>query len=349
MTTNCTVRFPAAACAGFPNPRAALRTLLNEAIGDSLEPASELPVGELVRVSIYLSSELATQLRGVAKRTPRPLDEIAAGLAYARFLQRSLGTGGGRPEQDGSIKVDAVRSKGPAPGAKSHAMRQDGRIALQTRLRVPLMAGLHEEKIVFAEGGTGLGKSRVIAQCSQEYLRDYPEAKVLVLAPTVSVLAHLIREFKEVVPADFNAFSVVLGRGQFVSGKRLESMLTIACPSPALSLSWQAATAWLENGGRATDQPMDGFAREFSPCWLADELRRVAPQFPVDDVLLGRGDEGGRRRPGTDCLPSPAPACVRREDQSRVRNSSHGMSQCLEPAPARSAAWHSATVRSHPD
>ncbi len=142
-----------------------------------------------------------------------------------------------------------------------------------------------------------MGKSRVIAQCSLEYLRDYPEAKVLVLAPTVSVLAHLVREFKEVAPADFDAFSVVLGRGQFVSGKRLESMLTLACPNPALSSSWQAAADWLENGGRATDRPTGGFAREFSLCWLADELRRVAPQFPVDDVLLGRGDEGDASDP----------------------------------------------------
>ena len=181
--------------------------------------------------------------------------------------------------------------------AGQHESRQNSRVALQARLRVPLMAGLRDEKIVFAEGGTGLGKSRVIAQCSLEYLRDHPGTKVLVLAPTVSVLAHLVREFKEVAPADFDAFSVVLGRGQFVSSKRLASMLTVSCPNPALSSSWQAAADWLENGGRASDRPTSGFAREFSLCWLADELRRVAPQFPVDDVLLGQGDEGDMSDP----------------------------------------------------
>ena len=135
MAANCTVHLPAAACAGFPNPRAAFRTLLDDALGDGLEPAVDFPADDLVRVSIYLSSDLAARLRGIAGHRSRPLDEIAAGLAYARFLQRANGM--------------------------PHDSRQDGRVALQTRLRVPLLAGLRDGKVVFAEGGTGLGRSCV--------------------------------------------------------------------------------------------------------------------------------------------------------------------------------------------
>ena len=99
------------------------------------------------------------------------------------------------------------------------------------------MSGLNNGKIVFAEGGTGLGKSRVIARCALEYLGARKDAKVLILAPTVSVLSHLVREFRQVAPANFKDSSVVLGRGQFVSCKRLESLLSTPAARPGVKIS----------------------------------------------------------------------------------------------------------------
>ena len=269
---------------------------MGEALAAGLEPVVDLPSTDLVRVSLYLSSDWAAQLQHVAKLKHLTLEKAVAGLAYARFRQRTTGAVA-HLEQPEQRTIDADLCKASASGGESREEGQDNRATLQARLRIPLMEGLRAEKIVFAEGGTGLGKSRVIAQCALEYLGGDPRSKVLVLAPTISVLVHLVREFKEVAPSDFDAFSVVLGRSQFVSSKRLESMLGLPCPDSALASSWDAAVSWLGTGGQSPDRPANGFAHEFSLCWLAEELRRVAPQFPVDDVLLGGADEGDAADP----------------------------------------------------
>ncbi len=290
LAANCTVTVPAAACAGFPNEREAVRTLLSEALGTDLAPVRDIPCTDVVQVSVYLPSDLTARSQRVARAQNIGLEEAVAGLAYARFIQRTT-----------DFSTVHLRSTAQGAGADSAAdgislpdagQRWDARAALQARLRAPLMIGLRAEKIVFAEGGTGLGKSRVIAQCALDYLRDSPKAKVLIMAPTVSVLAHLVQEFREVAPPDFGAISVVLGRSQFVSSKRLESLLSVPFPDVALKTSWEAAANWLKSGGQSTVESVGVFAREFSICWLADELRRVAPQFPTDDVLLGGSDEG---------------------------------------------------------
>ena len=301
MATNCTVDLPPTVCEGFPNPRATLRTLLLEALDLGLQPENEWPQDASMRVSLYVATDVEARLRRIADELRQPLEKVVAGLAYARAVQRRLNP----PENRTAPTVWEQQTGGadggsfPSIAAKEDTFAQppDHRASLQTRLFLPLMAGLNNGKIVFAEGGTGLGKSRVIARCALEYLGANKEAKVLILAPTVSVLSHLVREFRQVAPASFKDSSVVLGRGQFVSCKRLESLLSTPPPDPALKPAWQAATEWFESGGKPLAQSEHRLAHEFSLCWLADELRRAAPTFPVDDVLLGAADEGDAADP----------------------------------------------------
>ena len=296
MATNCTVDLPPAACEGFPNPRAALRTLLLEALDLDLKPENVWPDSLPVRVSLYMATDVEIRLRRVADDLRLPLEKVAAGLAYARAVQRhsnlsqSRTTPTVRERQPGG--ADGKGSPSIAAQEAAFAQPPDNRASLQTRLFLPLMAGLNDGKIVFAEGGTGLGKSRVIARCALEYLGTKRDAKVLILAPTVSVLSHLVREFRQVAPTGFKEASVVLGRGQFVSSKRLESLLSSPSPDPTLKAAWQAATEWFESGGKPLVRSGHRLAHEFSLCWLADELRRAAPAFPVDDVVLGAAEEG---------------------------------------------------------
>ena len=66
MATNCTVDLPPTACEGFPNPRAALRTLLTEALDLGLQPENEWPQDASVRVSLYVATDVETRLRRVA-------------------------------------------------------------------------------------------------------------------------------------------------------------------------------------------------------------------------------------------------------------------------------------------
>lgn len=300
VATNCTVDLPSAICEGFVNARTALRTLLAEALELRLQPLKEWPQDRLVRVSLYLATDVETRTRRLADDLGQPLEKVIAGLAYVRSVQRRLDA----PTSPAAhSEQERHRGRSDAVGSSSLVAKEgslqapDERNALQTRLFLPLMSGLNNGKIVFAEGGTGLGKSRIIARSALEYLRAKPEAKVLVLAPTVSVLSHLVREFRQVVPSNFHGSSIVLGRGQFVSCKRLEFLLSSPPPDPALESTWQIAAEWFANGGKPLAQPEHRLTHEFSLCWLAEELRRAAPTFPVDDVLLGAEDEGDTADP----------------------------------------------------
>ena len=301
MATNCTVDLPQSACDGFPNPRTALRTLLVEALDLDLQPENEWPQGVPVRVSLYVATDMEARLRHLANRLGQPLEAIIAGLACARAEQRRLKL----PEACTPPALQKLQ-KGKTGGKDflSTAVEEvpithppENRASLQNRLFLPLMEGLNNGKIVFAEGGTGLGKSRVIARCALEYLTARKESKVLILAPTISVLSHLVREFRQVAPVDFEGASVVLGRSQFVSSRRLESLLSTPPPDPALEAAWRAAAEWFESGGKPLAEREHSLAHEFSLCWIADELRRAASAFPVDDVVLGSADEGDATDP----------------------------------------------------
>ncbi len=303
MATNCTVDLPPSACAGFPNPRTALRTLLLEALDRNLSPEHGWPQGVPVRVSVYLASDVEARLRRVVDDLREPLEKVVAGLAYARAKERESTVA---PHDNHELPTTRETQTGGTDGrsvfcgvsqAGTPAQLQDSRASLQNRLLLPLMTGLDNGKIVFAEGGTGLGKSRVIARCALEYLAARKEAKVLILAPTIAILSHLVREFRHVAPADFKGSGVVLGRSQFVSCKRLESLLSAPPPDPALQEAWRAAAQWFDGGGKPLEECGHRLAHEFSLCWLADELRRAAPTFPVDDVLLGAADEGDAADP----------------------------------------------------
>ncbi|MBE7156975.1 MAG: DEAD/DEAH box helicase family protein [Rhodospirillales bacterium] len=296
VATNYTVDLPGRICEGFPNPRAALRTLLIEALDRGLEPDYAKTTDEMVRVSLYLATGVETRVRQIAGYNGRPFNEVVSGLARSRASQKQSASSEATivhkaPEEKRS--ADDHRTTPPSAASEPAALRPpyDSRDALQSRLLVPLLAGINAGKIVFAEGGTGLGKSRIIARCALEYLQTNKEAKVLILAPTVAVLSHLVQEFRQVAPPDFDASSVVLGRGQFVSYRRLSSLLSTVVPDPALNQAWEAARQWLESGGPSASHPGHRSALGFSACWLADALRRAAPAFPVDDVLLGGSEE----------------------------------------------------------
>ena len=295
MATNWTIDLPSSICEGFPSARTALRDLLIEALDQGLQPAKEWPSDHPVRVSLYVATEVETRVRRIAAEVGQSQEEVVAGLAYACSAQRDGGSPADLAQRSKRGWQDPQEKLGlpphTAPRKDVTAQPQDERTSLQTRLLLPLMSGLSDGKIVFAEGGTGLGKSRIIARCALEYLGANKAAKVLILAPTVSVLAHLVREFRQVAPAGFSAVSVVLGRGQFVSCKRLESLLAAPPPDPTLEPAWEAASRWFADGGKPSAGSEHRLAHEFSLCWLADELRRVAPMFPVDDIVLGAADE----------------------------------------------------------
>ena len=192
MATNCTVDFSLAACEGFPNARAALRTLLIEALDLGLQPEANfrrtinrasastwLPMWNPACAALP-SIQACHWIKSLQDWHTRVwCNDNRLLILFARPKLRRARLAG---------KDSSEGSPFNEPTEEITTQPQDDRASLQTRLLFPLMSGLNSGKIVLAEGGTGLGKSRVIARCALEYLAGKTETKYLILAPTVSVL-----------------------------------------------------------------------------------------------------------------------------------------------------------------
>jgi len=116
---------------------------------------------------------------------------------------------------------------------------------------------------------------------------------VLIAAPTVATLMQLITEYDRValVLDDQKRWSlgVVLGRGQFVSPSAIADVLRAQeQPDPGVS-------AWLEDGCPSGRSDATRLLQRMCPgiSGLADDLRSVARDFPIDDVLLRRDSPSG--------------------------------------------------------
>lgn len=176
--------------------------------------------------------------------------------------------------------------------------------------------GLASGRIVLAELGTGVGKSRVLgvsalkliddlragrrpppppevatgsiaaikgADRAQEARADTPPGTtVCIAAPTVSNVAHLLREFAALDRPDVR-LGVLLGRQQFVSRSRLAALLSDH-PSPSV-------TDWLFGGmAPRSDVGRALFSAQPGLIGLVECLRQVDPAFPAAAAALGADD-----------------------------------------------------------
>lgn len=243
------------------------RELFALAIERNLEPKILSRANRSRRSSIYLSLSQATRLTAIAhKHGLEPHEAFAAMVAAAYASETS---------------------------APSVDLRTSSRKRLQDLLFDPLMTGIHAGKIVMAEGGTGLGKSRIIGRAALSVLNANPDARIGIFAPTLSVLHHLAEEFiaacrsaKQDVPK--TAF--VIGRSNFIDPSRFDEVIAAArdennemLPSP-----WTAALDWAQSGAAPVCAASLRIANETGlPIhWLSDDLAYVCPSFPVASCQL---------------------------------------------------------------
>lgn len=238
-----------------------VRVLLTRALDEGLTPA-ELPRNVQQSV-VDLSSEHLAKLLPMAKNLNRAPGRVVGGLLFALHI-------GTKAQATESLNVKGLRA---------------GQVACLQEAAPLLKSG----KIVFAEAGTGSGKSRLIAHAAAyvlslrnqgalpqlrplgpgrglpDFLMDHaqrahdvrdhrlaqfdkPKGAVIVCAPSIENIVHLLKEWqvvsKALDPKGLIQCSVVLGRAQFVSPTSLALLLgELSEPCPAIE-------KWLQTGMR---------------------------------------------------------------------------------------------------
>lgn len=157
--------------------------------------------------------------------------------------------------------------------------------SLQAQFYAGLAEGIQAEKVVMAEGSTGIGKSRVMARVAIEQARA-GRGPVVVSGPTLSVLAHLHEEFRASGMAEDVSVSMVVGASEFVDDEALRLVLARAEDEPEVVVD-EGVRMWVAGGAKALD-PWSAAARALGPnaSWLMDDLRALCDVMNPDDFLL---------------------------------------------------------------
>jgi ATP-dependent DNA helicase DinG len=139
------------------------------------------------------------------------------------------------------------------------------------------------QAIVLAEGGTGLGKSRVLASIAGELASS--DVPVILSAPTIQVMAQIASEFRHVHSIPDEGIAVLLGKSQFVDTGKVRLWIEQEGRHPDAI----AAKEWLDKGappvsGGSYGERLGMFCESVSH--LADDLETIAPSAPVADLVV---------------------------------------------------------------
>ncbi len=163
--------------------------------------------------------------------------------------------------------------------------------ALQKEMLEGTERGIANDKIVFAEGSTGMGKTRVICYAAATAAVAAAAANaiepVVIAVPTVALITQVLDTWKKLETGITAA--VLLGRGQFINVDMVSALLD----EPGLELDADTIAAvrqWIANKGMQEDSL-------FGIPWLRDSLVAVAPDMPMLGLTHNR--KGGDQRAET--------------------------------------------------
>lgn len=161
----------------------------------------------------------------------------------------------------------------------------------QKRLIAQVEAKMGDKKIVFAEAGTGIGKTRAALIMAMR-----KKGRSVIAVPTLAVLAHVLSEYVALQGGESagegpdKTLGFVIGRGNFVSPSRLQDVLENPEGIPEEAV--EQAKAWLESQGAAAEGAKTAALHAMYPLsWLSEDLQHVAPGFPVNSVILGEEED----------------------------------------------------------
>jgi len=158
-----------------------------------------------------------------------------------------------------------------------------------------VMIGLQHRQIVFAEGSTGIGKSRVIAAAAIHAAQS-GMTPVIIAAPTIAVMEQLYNELQTVGPKDLSCI-ILPGASEFVDDLALSAYLETAQTDPLLPYDQnQKIASWVEKGAPPIKRGPLAQSIGHDAAWLMSDLRELAPDIPNDFTLQSGQEEGEARK-----------------------------------------------------
>lgn len=253
------------------------REHLAKAIKEDLPPEPLPPVCPY-RICLHLDTQATAQMVALAARHQLLEKDVVSRLAYSSILSEmeSAKKSGSNPLLNGTY------------GSK----RKDLQDLLLSRCRF----AVENKKIALLEASTGVGKSRVIGQALQVLTHqnsdgNHPKRRCWVVAPTVMVMLHLLKEFALV--KDCPKPAMLLGKANFIEPDRsrdlVEEMLIEDADNMDANLRKECLglKAWIENGGK----PVSPIGKELSSHFedglhhLAEDAKWIAPSIELSSFL----------------------------------------------------------------
>lgn len=160
----------------------------------------------------------------------------------------------------------------PREGKVDSGSGDPERDRLQAGMREVAWEAQQARKVAMIEGGTGVGKSRVMGHVATEMVAA--GKRVAVCAPTVANLYHLAAEIREV-----NAkvrIGLLLGRGQLVHVTLLREWLAERGKEAPKEVK-----QWVKRGGACVTEATKRLNKEVCDgdlAWLMDDLKAIAPE-----------------------------------------------------------------------
>ena len=255
------------------------RHLVGIALRQKLAPA-KLAIEELPTAVIRFSPAAEAQIGRVADEHGLEFKQAFAGLCAeaVKVQEEQLARQAGVAQQ---ITRDLALPFTP-------------KSAQQQQFYANLMVGLKACQVVFAEGSTGIGKSRAMAGAAIAQARE-KKTPVILAAPTVAVVEHL---FDELHLLDTGGLKIVMlpGATEFVDDVRLTEHLQELVDSGGdgeVALD-EGVLDWVNKGAPSMNQNRP-LARTLGAgaAWLMDDLRKIATVLPAEEFQLRRRDERG--------------------------------------------------------
>lgn len=276
MRTEILVNIPPMAASSFAgqSKAAAIRQLATLAVTDGLALLEPVMSSSEKWIDFSVCPEVLDASAAVSEKTGLPIGKVISGYIAAAYTKIH----GADPE--------AV----PAPKEKqiSATVNQDIRTQAQQRFYGQIREAMFtpDARYVLAEGGTGIGKTRVIAGLAAEMA---PKYRVVVAAPTVENIYHHVNEWYTVTGGNGVGIGVVLGKGQFFDPELLSDLCesnedTIAIPDEAK----ERALAWVRKGALPpSGSPSSSLLRACPGIsHLIDDLLFVTPEFEAYTELI---------------------------------------------------------------
>lgn len=237
----------------------AVKLFALQAIKNGLNPVA-LPSAELSRISLNLTDDEEVLFNHGVQRSIQvglnyPNGKLIGAYCYAQIQEL--------------IKKEQSETK-----PEQSILRPD-----QEKYYKAISASMAKGGIVLAEGGTGLGKSRVLAMLARDAVKN-GDGPVCIAAPTISVLRHLYDELKLVPDTEGLQVGILLGKSQFLNPDRLhlilgdpESVEKIARYDDLMEWCKQGCPPLQETGSDVLDEICLGIR------YLYDDLMFLAPEL----------------------------------------------------------------------